>query len=59
MIKNIWELFLFKYIIPKYLRRIWVNKIRFEKAQVAFQRECGSQFPQQLRLLGRFPGEPE
>jgi hypothetical protein len=30
-IKNIWELFLFKYIIPKYLRRIWINKIRFEK----------------------------
>ena len=29
--KNIWELFLFKYIIPKYLRRIWINKIRFEK----------------------------
>jgi hypothetical protein len=31
-IKNIWELFLFKYIIPKYLRRMWINKIRFEKS---------------------------
>ena len=39
--KNIWELFLFKYIIPKYLRRIWINEIRFERVQVTFQRECG------------------
>ena len=29
--KIIWELFLFKYIIPKYLMRIWINGIRFAR----------------------------
>jgi hypothetical protein len=63
MIKNIWELFLFKCVIPKYLRRIWINKIRFEKRTSGILKRMwqsvSAVIEEQSRFIDRFTGEPE